>query len=310
MTAGLILLGAIGLIAAIGSVISPESFFETILFKVSLLLLLLNMSLCTLNQLLKYLKKRTTGEFSKRRPIRQAALLILHAGIVLILVGGTINSFHGVRGHVAVLEGETADLSILGKSAIPFDFKLDKFEIEYNPDGSASQYYAHLSILEQDQKVKEQAISINYPLKYKGSKAYVYKYVDAFIVQGQADAGWQNEEILGEGDFFKFPNSKKSIEIRKYVPNYDPAYGAKSVTLRPDNPKVLYYVHDEGKEPKLMVVSTGRQIELEPGVFFEFASVQPYVVFIVKSDPGLLFAAIGGLMLMIGACVSFMREKR
>lgn len=304
------MLGMIGLSSAIGSVLFPAGFFDSMFFKIILLLLLVNMSLCTANQLLRYLKKDTNQTGAGNISLRQIALLTLHTGIVLILIGGTVNTFLGVREQIALLEGEAADISMSEESVFSFNIKLEDFEIEYNPDGSASQFYSHLSILEGNCKVGEETISINHPLKYKGVKVYLMKYIYLIDVYGQSKPDWQKNELLGEGEFFRFPETAKSLEIKKYVPNYHPKYGANSLTLRPDNPRILYYVHEEGKNPKLMEVSLGRQIELEPGVSFKFNGVKPYVAFIVKYDPGLLIAALGGLMLMGGVCLSFKREKR
>ena len=44
----------------------------------------------------------------------------------------------------------------------------DDFRIEFNEDGSPSQYVSEVTILEQGQKVDQAVISVNYPLNYQG----------------------------------------------------------------------------------------------------------------------------------------------
>ena len=299
MKAGLILLGAIGLMSAIGSVFFPKSFYQATYFKLLLILLLLNMTLCTINQLSKYFRN---GSKNHHLTLRTITLLILHIGVVLILVGGVIQSAYGNGAKVGIVQGESVEIPYFVGSKTPLTLQLDEFYIEYYPDGSASQYYSALTLYKGQEKVAEQTISVNYPLKYEGTKVYQADYGYLIGIRGESISGWLNKMILSEGETFYFPDSKKSLEIRKYVPDYDPNYGINSKSLRPDNPRIFYYVHEQGKDSRLMFAPLGYRVEIDPGVYFEFNDLQPYSIFIVKTDPGLPFAASGGLMLMIGTC--------
>jgi cytochrome c biogenesis protein len=297
-----------GLISGIGSLVLPRSFFQTGLFQVLLLLLLLNITLCTINRFAGLIKSFSRGEQCRQKPIRQAALFILHAGVVLILIGGIINFFYGVKGQITLLKGETADLSQLGKSAITFHLKLEDFRIDYYANGSASQYYSDVSLLEGNEIIRKDTIYVNHPLKLKGTKIYLQKFNSMILVRGESDSGWKSERIVSEGESFHFPDSGKALEIVKYVPNYDPEYGENSKTLRPDHPRVLFYIHEDGQGRKLMVAALNQRIEVDPGVFFEFNGPQSNVTLIVKSDPGLPVVAFGGLMLVVGVCLSIKKE--
>jgi len=307
MRLGLILLGLLGAASAIGSLFSLKYFFETKAFRLLLLLLLANMTLCAIGQLQGFLQGFTQKGRQQRETngvfLRKAALLVLHTGIVIILIGGLVNSLLGFREQVPLLQGATADLKV-EKSAVSCFLKLNDFWIEYNPDGSAAQFYADISLAFGSEKAIQETISINHPLKYKGLKIYLMQYIHVINVQGQADSGWQKTELLGDGEIFEFLDSAKTIEIVSYLPNYDQEYGNKTKTLRPDNPRVLYKIHQEGNPSKLMVATLGEFFELEPGIYYCFNDVQPYVGLIVKSDPGLPLAALGGLMLMLGAILS------
>ncbi len=300
MTAGLILLGLIGLMSGIGSVLSPQSFYQIVYFKILLLLLLFNMALCTVNQLTKYLKKPKSRRFT----VRKIALLILHIGVVLILLGGTIQTFYGEREQIGIIQGQSAQITWLSSSSSPFTIKLDQFSIEYNPDGSPSQFYSDLSLFKGQEQIKEQIISINHPLKYDGTKVYLLNYGYSIDIEAQSTSGWKNRATIWEEETVELPDPNKTIKFVKYIPNYDSRYGLRSKTVRPDNPRIIYSVLEDGKKAKNEVASFDEQIVITPEVSIQFDNLHPYAVFIVKSDPGLPLAASGGIMLMAGACIA------
>lgn len=299
MKAGLILLGAIGLMSGVGSVLLPKSFYQAVYFRILLLLLLLNMTLCTVNQLKKYLRKSKSHQFT----VRKIALLILHIGIVLILLGGTIQTFYGEREQIGIIKGDTVEIPWLNSSGSSFSIQLDEFSIEYNPDGSPSQFYSHLSLFEGEEKIKEEIISINHPLKYEGTKVYLLNYGYSIDIEGQSTSGWKNRTTLWEEDSIEISDTERTVKFIKYIPNYDSRYGMRSKTVRPDNPRIIYSVLG-GETAKNEVASFEESIEITPEVTIQFNNLHPYAVFIVKSDPGLPLAASGGVMLMAGACIA------
>ena len=230
MRLGLILLALLGISSAIGSLYSPKYFFEAKAFRILLLLLLVNMALCAVRQLQGF-SGVFTGKGSGQNGansgfLRKSALLLLHIGIVIILIGGLINSLFGFREQVPLLQGASADF-VAGKSAEHYTLTLNKFWIEYNPDGSASQFYADISLGPGEGKTRQHTVSINHPLKYSGLKVYLMQYIYVIDVQGKADSGWQQAELLGDGETFEFPNSAKVIEIVSYVPITTSNMGAK-----------------------------------------------------------------------------------
>jgi cytochrome c biogenesis protein ResB len=87
MKTGLILLLLIALASALGSALLPDVFFNTVVFKGLLLLLFLNMILCTLNRLNRFKSGFNKGT-QRGGLFRQIGIILLHAGIVFILVGG------------------------------------------------------------------------------------------------------------------------------------------------------------------------------------------------------------------------------
>lgn len=307
MKTGLTLLVLIGFISAIGSYFSPV-FFQSILFKSFLILLLFNMALCTINQISRFVKSFSKGKNNKPDPIRQIGILTLHAGIVLILIGGVINSLYGEKTQIIIPEGEKVSISDFVHNVEPFSIKLNEFRIEFNEDGSPSQYYSEVSLTENGKAAERKNISVNYPLECNDVKAYQQSYGYLIAIDGKSDSGWDEHFVLRQGESLKIPGSDKTVKIMKYIPHFDPHYGMSSKTLRPDNPKIVYSVYKNEEVLEVGAASLEQQVEIEPGVSLAF-NIKPFTVLKVKKDPGLPIAAAGGLMLMLGTCLALFRKQ-
>lgn len=304
MKTGLILLALIGLISALGSGFLPDSFFRTPLFKALLLLLFINMALCTVSQISRYLKHWNGGRKKSQVRFRQVGLILLHAGVVVILIGGTISSYYEHSVDIKVVEGRTVDLSKVIKTKQPFLLKLNKFKITFNADGSPSQYYSYVSTVEPGQANQNYCISVNHPLKYEGLKVYQESFGYLVKVEGEYGKGSNLTQSVREGDFFTIPGTPRSVKVYKYIPNFDPAYGMDSKTLRPDNPRVIFSVYEKGQLLGVGAARFDKRIEIDHNVFVKFNGLQPLSVLKVKSDPSLPWIGTGGLMLMVGVCLA------
>lgn len=301
MKTGLVLLVLIGLASALGSAVLPDVFFNTILFKILLLLLLLNMALCTINSMIWFKSRLVKGGQT-----RQAGILLLHAGIVLILAGGTVFAYYGQSGQISIVTGDTVDISKVMAVKTPFLLKLDDFKIEFNPDGSPSQYYSNVTVLEDGDTKRKEVISVNYPLKYREIKAYQQSFGYLIKVKHNNDAGNEIEDLLAEGDSLEITGTKRVVKIYRYFPNFDPAGGMNQTSMKPDNPRVIFSVYENDKLLGLGAAKFGENIEIDNNINIVFAGVEPYTVLKVKSDPGLPISLAGGLMLMIGVSLALL----
>ncbi|MGB4702140.1 MAG: hypothetical protein WBI01_06545, partial [Syntrophomonadaceae bacterium] len=84
MKTGLVLLFLIGITAAVGSSVFPGNFYQIPVFKLLLMLLLVNMILCTFNRI-KLTFRVLLKRFGRRVWYRQLGIFTLHLGIILVL---------------------------------------------------------------------------------------------------------------------------------------------------------------------------------------------------------------------------------
>lgn len=300
MQTGLLLLVTIGIIAALGSAIIPDTFYNTYWFKLLLLLLLLNMTLCSINRLRWFKTRFIYRDQSNRGWLRQVGMLILHFGIVFILAGGTIYTYYGQSGDISILRGETADVSKVMTVKSPFSLHLDDFRIEFNPDGSPSQYYSDVTVLEDGLATIEKSISVNHPFEYRDIKAYQQGFGYLVKTKYTNNAGIEAEDLLEEGNSLEIAGTKRVVKLYSYAPNFDPDQGLNQTSMKPDNPRIIFNVYENNKLLGIGAAKFDEKVKIDNDVYIVFTGVEPYTVLKVKSDPGLPLVFSGGLMFMAG----------
>lgn len=304
MPTGLVILTLLGIIAGVGSVVLPEFYFHTPLFKALLLLLFLNMALCSFKQIKKYLADSRKGFTVKRSRFKQTGVVLLHLGIVLVLIGGAVNTYIGQSARISILEGDTVELSGLIKAPTPLELQLDQFIIEFNPDGTPAQYYSSLNLWQDGQQLGSYRISVNHPLNYQGMKAYQESFGHLIQIEGDFEGSGKISRLFEEGDLLSIPGSDLQVKIYKYIPNFDLDLGMESETLRPDNPRLIFSVYEKGQLLGVGTAAPDERIEISKGNYLTFAGVKPFTVLKLKSDPGIPLTGAGGISLMIGACMA------
>lgn len=295
---GLILLAFLGIFSAIGSSLLPDMFYRLLLFKILIVLLFINLGLCTISRLIK-MKKRLSAKSNLMGQIRQWGILILHAGIMLLLVGGMINASSGSDRTVSIAKGERAviaddkNLSLLVKD----------FAIELYDEGVPSQYYSRVVMYRDKTPQLESVISVNNPLEYEGVKVYQQSYgyrVDV-TVEGRGKAA---ESTLYEGEMIAVPGGNWSVKVFKYIPDFDPAYGMESKSMQPNNPRVIYSIYQGEVLTGIGAAAWGDIVEIDETASVQFNRLKPYSVLKVKEDPGLPYAAAGGIVFMAGVAMA------
>lgn len=305
MKTGLFLLLLIGLASAIGSSLLPSTFFQTPLFELLLLLLLVNMILCTINRI-KRTSRVLISKPGSRVWLRQLGIISLHLGIVLILIGGLVYSTSGQNERIHLMSGDQVDMGQVLDIKHPFTIELDEFRIEFNEDGSPSQYISEVTVLEQGQEVEQVAISVNYPLNYRGVKAYQSSF--GYLITTQYVAKNNTEKVEGflEGQWLEPADTNRRIKIYKYIPNFNPEYGMASVSMRPDNPHIVFSVYEDNKLLGVGAAKINEPTQIDENVYITFSGVEPYTILDVKADPGLPLVMVGGIILMLGVCLALL----
>lgn len=142
----------------------------------------------SMQQLVPLLQKRRykifqEGEklYAHKGIVGRVGPIVVHASMLLILLGAIWGAMTGFFAQEMVPSGETFQIRNIfdagpwAAAQIPKDWsvKVNRFWIDYTPNGSIDQFYSDLSVLDQTgQEIDRQTIHVNKPLRHKGVTLY------------------------------------------------------------------------------------------------------------------------------------------
>jgi cytochrome c biogenesis protein len=107
--------------------------------------------------------------------------IIVHASMLIILAGSIWGAMTGFAAQEMVPSGDTFRIQNIfnagpwAAAQIPKDWsvKVNRFWIDYTPEGTIDQFYSDLSVLnDQGTEVERKTIHVNEPLRYRGVTLY------------------------------------------------------------------------------------------------------------------------------------------
>ncbi len=235
--------------------------------------------------------------------------IIVHVGILVILLGGIAGAMTGFIAQEMVPSGETfqvkniTDAGPLAAPQFPKDWsvKVNRFWIDYTPDGTIDQFYSDMSVLDQaGNEVKRKTIHVNEPLRYKGVTLY------------QADWGVAAVRVrLNNSPIFQLPMAQLNTNGKGRI------WG----TWLPTKPDLSEGVSLVAKDMQGMVVvydMTGKLIAtVRSGMSAEVNGVTLRVLELVgstglqiKADPGIPLVYAGFGLLMLGVVMSYISHSQ
>jgi len=270
---------------------------------------------------------------------------IVHLGLLLCLLAGVLKILFGSNEYVAIKEGERASIKVeqvrwgffVDKLALPgglslplpyiykrvpgkadFEVSLDKFDVQYYPDTSApSLFRSDVVILRDGKPERKASILVNEPLSqdgimlYQSSYGYDGLYSAHFEVSlpGEKDrldvrAPYQQKiDLLGTG---------WQLEVTDFYPDAEMAGPGKLVNGSSDlrNPAIHVRFWRNGVEKThTWYVYSAPDIQMAKvkGLKLVGKTVDPiaFTVLQANADPGIYFALLGALLVVLGVFSAF-----
>ncbi|HEY9838653.1 MAG TPA: cytochrome c biogenesis protein, partial [Vampirovibrionales bacterium] len=141
-----------------------------------------------LNQLEELLQKRRYLVFregntlyARKGLMGKIGPILVHASMLIILAGSILGAMTGFMAQEIIPSGETfqvqniIDAGPFSMSQVPKDWAVhvNRFWIDYKPDGTIDQFYSDLSVIDSEgQERDRQTIHVNKPLRYRGVTMY------------------------------------------------------------------------------------------------------------------------------------------
>ena len=234
--------------------------------------------------------------------------IIVHAAMLLILVGGVMGALTGFIAQEIVPSGGTfkidnvVDAGIWAAPQVSKDWsvKVNRFWIDYLPTGEIDQFYSDLSVLDKDGKeVDRKTIHVNEPMKHNGVTMY------------QAD--WSIAAIqvrLGNSPVLQSPMAKLNAGGGRVWGTWLPLKPDLSdgVSLIAKDLQGLLLVYDmDGK--LIATVRKGMAVEVK-GVKLSIVDLIGSTGLQIKADPGIPIVYLGFGLLMLGVMMSYVSHSQ
>ncbi len=237
---------------------------------------------------------------------------VVHASIILLVVGALIGGVFGFKANLQLDEGATADTIFTSKSRaplkLPFSIQCNEFEVRFYDTGAPDEFRSNLTIIENGKASFTKDIRVNQPLRYKGINIFQSSYgtaaPDNAVFEVTDNTTQSNitkrltvgEEIQlpGEAGVFKFEGVLPNFKFREH--NLGQAFFGK-VTLKGQEG---FQIPLPTKFPTFDKMRKGQFTF----VVKEFDQ-RYYTGLQVTKDPGIWYVYAGFILMILGCWITF-----
>jgi cytochrome c biogenesis protein len=248
--------------------------------------------------------------YARKGIVGRIGPIVVHASMLLILVGAIVGALTGFVGQEMVPSGQTfqikniLDAGPFAESQIPKDWsvKVNRFWIDYTPAGAIDQFYSDMSVLNSEGKeVKRKTIHVNEPLRYRGVTLY------------QADWGISAIQVrINNSPIFQLPMAQLDTGGKggriwgTWIPT-KPDLSAGVSLIAKDLQGMLLIYDTSGK-----LISTVRAGMSTPvnGVTLAVKEIVGSTGLQIKADPSIPIVYAGFGLLMLGVMMSYVSHSQ
>ncbi|MGK7923673.1 MAG: cytochrome c biogenesis protein [Spirulina sp.] len=247
--------------------------------------------------------------YARKGIIGRIGPIVVHIGMLVILVGSIWGAMTGFFAQEIAPSGGTFQIQNIidaGPFAAPqipknWSVKVNRFWIDYTPDGVIDQFYSDLSVVDrQGEEVDRKTIYVNQPLRYHGVTLYQTDWgIDAVKVQ------------LNNSPIFRLPMAQLKTGGQgrfwgTWVPTKTDLSDGVSLIAR-DLQGILFVYDKTGS--LIGAVREGMGIELN-GITLKVLELVGSTGLQIKADPGTPIVYSGFALLMIGVVMSYFSHSQ
>ncbi|MEL6159255.1 MAG: cytochrome c biogenesis protein [Cyanobacteria bacterium J06554_11] len=234
--------------------------------------------------------------------------IVVHASMLLILLGAIVGSLTGFFAQEMVPGGETFKIQNIFDAGpwsgpqIPKDWSVhvNRFWIDYSPEGRVDQFYSDLSVLDgAGAEVKRKTIWVNQPLRYKNVTLY----------QADWSVGAVKVRINNSPVFYLRMAPLQTAGGRlwgTWVPTKPDM--SEGVSLVAQDLQGTLLIYDMGGQ-LVSTVRAGGSVQVS-GVTLFLDEIVGSTGLQIKADPGIPIVYLGFGLLMVGVVVSYVSHSQ
>jgi cytochrome c biogenesis protein len=242
---------------------------------------------------------------------------VVHLGLLVILAGGIVSGFTGIRKDLTFVEGQTLPIPEAG-----FSVQLDRFITEYYPNGSVKDWKSLLTIIQGDKPLYQKTIEVNHPLNHRGyvfyQSGYGWDWEHPSLeiwVKKKDDPGYLKKVWLRVGEKTTLEGEDFELKVLQFIPDFvlDEKNQPATRSLEPNNPAAYvegWRAAEEifsgwvfAKFPDFSRLHSAKETDIS----LELKDVRApnYSVIQMAKDPGVPLIWAGCTLLMAGLFLAF-----
>jgi cytochrome c biogenesis protein len=299
-------------------------------FQLLLVLLIVNLVVCSLNRLPKIWSVKG---LSRKEWLGRLGPHLTHFSLIIILAGSLIGNIWGYKAYINIPQGDSIEAVALKDSYqflnLGFTIRCDKFDMSYYPGTQMpKEYRSDLIIVENGREVLTKTIRVNDPIQYKGISFYQssYGYLPPkpgetkaeleIIPKGNGSRGYRLK--IGEGEIKQIPGTEHRVQFATFIPDFGLGEGNRPISLSDqlNNPAAQVNIYQNEKlsyrgwsflrNPEFH----GSKDDTYRVKFIDYLGGRPYTGLQVVKDPGVWVVWTGFGFLVLGLVLSFQFHRR
>ena len=167
--------------------------------------------------------------YAERNRFARLAAYVVHVSLLLILLGGIVDSVWGYRGFINLTRGQQVsqlELSDGSQKPMPFALRCDGAGQENYADGTPKRWWSKLVVLKDGREVSRKEIAVNDPLVYGGLRFFQANYGRSGQVAGvklvatpRQGGGQPQSLVLSPGEPIALGDDT-SVRLERFVPDF------------------------------------------------------------------------------------------